>query len=126
MEEADIENIKAEQLAVTCFFIHQGKMVKQTLDELQKAYTADEILPQKTTYQWHTVFQNGRKSLALQPKKEWLASQIIEVNVNTISVMIWEDRHLSVKSLEELKNISKLTIHHILMKNLRMQRVLSI
>ncbi len=34
MEEADIEDIKVEQRAVICFYIHQGKMVKQTLDEL--------------------------------------------------------------------------------------------
>ncbi len=48
MEEVDIEDIKVEQLAVICFFVRQGKMVKQTLDELRKVYTTDEILPEKT------------------------------------------------------------------------------
>ncbi len=64
MEDADIENIKVEQYAVICFFVGQGKMVKQTLDELWKAYTTDEILPKKTVYRWHNVFQDGWKSLA--------------------------------------------------------------
>ncbi len=36
-----------EQPAVICFFVHQGKMVKQTKDELPKAYVADEILPKR-------------------------------------------------------------------------------
>ncbi len=48
MEEANIEDIKVEQRAVICYFISQGKTVKQTLNELRKAYIADEILPEKT------------------------------------------------------------------------------
>ncbi len=53
-------------------------MVKQLLDELCKAYTVDEILPENTAYRWHK---------ASQPNSGRLASQIKELNVNTISVM---------------------------------------
>ncbi len=47
MEEADTEDTQVKQRAVICFFICQGKTVKQTLNELQQTYTADEILPEK-------------------------------------------------------------------------------
>ncbi len=51
-------------------------MVKQTLDELRKAYTTDEILPEQMMYWWHKVFRDGRKSLTSQPKSGQSASQI--------------------------------------------------
>ncbi len=76
-------------------------------------------------YWWQKVFRDGRKSLSSQPKNGRPASQITEVNVNTISVMIREDQHLNFKALEELTNISKSTIHRILMESLGMRLVLS-
>ncbi len=93
MEEADIEDIQVKQCAVIHFFVRQGKMVKQTLNELRKTYTADEILPEKTVCPWHKAFWDGWKSLASQPNSGWLASQIKEVNANIIRIMIREDWH---------------------------------
>ncbi len=88
MEEADIEDIKVEKRTIIHFFVRQGKMVKQTSDELQSAYTVDEVLPEKTVYRWHKAFWDGRKSLSSQPKNGQLASQITEVNVNTMSCYV--------------------------------------
>ncbi len=51
-KDADIEDIKVEQLTVICFFVRQGNIVKETLDEVQKAYNTNEILPEKTMYRW--------------------------------------------------------------------------
>ncbi len=99
MEEADIEDIKVEQCAVIRFFVRQGKMAKQTFDEPQMAYTADEILPENTMYRWHKAFQDGQKSLTSRPKSGQLAGQITGVNVNNIGVMIWEDWNLNVRTL---------------------------
>ncbi len=103
MEEAAIEDIKLEQDAIICFFIRQGKVVKQTLDKLQKVYTTDEILFEKAVYRCHKVFQDGQKSLTSQPKSGRPVSQNSEMNVNTIGVMIQEDQHPSIRALEELK-----------------------
>ncbi len=86
-----------------------------------KGLHQDEILPEKTVYRWHKAFWDGRKSLTSQPKRGRPTSQITKMNVNSISVMIWEDRHLSVRALEELINIFKSTIHRILMENLGMR-----
>ncbi len=69
MERVDIEGIKEEQYAVICFLIRQGMTVKQTLDELWKADTTDEILSKKTTYQWYNVLGWPKKSTAAE---EWL------------------------------------------------------
>ncbi len=109
MEEADIEDIKVEQCALICFLT-----VKETLNELRKGNNSHEILPEKTVYRWHKAFQDAWKSLVSQPKSGQLASQLTEVNVNTINVMIRENRHLSARALEELTNISTSTIYHIM------------
>ncbi len=67
MEVADIEDIKVEQHAAIHFFVRQGKMVKQTLDKLWKAYTTDEILPEKTSISVRTAVQ---KALPAIPAEE--------------------------------------------------------
>ncbi len=59
-----------------------------------------------------------KKSLVSQSNSGWLASQIIEDNVNTISIIIREGRHLTVRA-QKLTNISKSTIHRILTENLK-------
>ncbi len=49
--------------------------------------------------------------------------QITQVNVNTISVLIREDRHPTVHDLEHMLNISQSTIHCIRTQNLQMRCV---
>ncbi len=65
----------------------------------------------------------GRRSLILQKLKGRPLSQITQVNVNAISLMTGEDRHLTTGDLEHMTNISKLTIHNILTQNIRMRRL---
>ncbi len=57
---------KVEQRAAICFFIHQGKLLRQTLDELQNAYAANEILPEKAVYQWHKAWYTRSIKMTVQ------------------------------------------------------------
>ncbi len=50
---------------------------------------------------------------------------IMEKNINTIRVVIDDDRHLSTGALEALLYIPRMIIHHILTKKLEMMYVAS-
>ncbi len=85
------------------FFAQNGKSPKETIDELCNVYAEDELLSAPTIiYWWHKEYQEGRQSFTLWQSSKQLASQITHVNVNTISLVIKEDRQLTIQDLEHM------------------------
>ncbi len=87
------------------FFRQKVKSPKETIDEPRNVYTEDELLLASTIYWWHKAYWEGSQSFTLQKSIGWLVSQITQINVNMISVMIREDQDLTVRDLEHVMNI---------------------
>ncbi len=55
----------------------------------------------------------------------WPRSQITEVNINTVRAVIDQDRHVSVRQLDDMLHHSRKTIYQILKQELKMWRACS-
>ncbi len=73
--------------------------------------------------QWHHTFVEGRDLVALTQHGRRPASVTSPVNVNTVSVVIKEDRHLSKRKIARLLNMTQSSVHRIPRQYLQMQRV---
>ncbi len=61
----------------------------------RNVYREDELLSAPIIYRRHKVYWEGRHSFTLQKLSGQLVNQITQVNVNTISVMIRKEQHLT-------------------------------
>ncbi len=96
----------------------------ETYQEMKNVYD-EECFQLRTCEWWHKEFKDGRQLAELLPYTGWLASVCTATNINTISVIIREDRHLSLRKLEDQTNISRSSLHRILHDQLKMRHISS-
>ena len=117
-------DLKLEQRFAIKFCVRLKKNVTETIEMMKTAF-GNEIYSDMTIRRWHAEFSEGRESAFLTPHGGQLITTATDEKKNTIAVAIWEDRHLSVRRMEELLHIPKSSIHRILKDNLGMKRVAS-
>ncbi len=88
--------VRSEQLAVIKFCIRLNKSGAETVTLLQQPYQ-DEHLGHSTILRWHHAFVEGRDSAALTPHGGRPTTATSPINVNMVSVVIEEDRHLNTE-----------------------------
>ncbi len=88
-----------------------------------EAYTEEKCLGDSTILYGHKAFSKGRETTALLPYVEQPLSICAEVTVNTITVVVQEDCHITVQQLAQALHISKLSVHKILCEKWKMWRV---
>ncbi len=59
----------------------------------------DEVLGNSVIRRWHVTFMKEHESAELTPHSSRPSTACMERNVNTVSVLIEEDRHLSTRAL---------------------------
>ncbi len=117
-------DLKTEQRYVIKFFWQMGKPAQQTYQAMKEVHQ-DDCLGQSTILHWHNFFTKGRESVALKPHSGRPASIVTETNINTVTAIIRDDCHMSVKMLKSMVHISKSSIHRILSVHLQIRRVCS-
>ncbi len=91
--------------------------------EMKNVY-GEECFQLPMCEQWYKEFKDGRHSAEL-PHTGRRASVCTATNVNTITVIIKEDRHLSLHKLEDQTNISRSSLHRFLCEKLKMRHISS-
>ncbi len=85
----------------------------------------EECFADRTVWYWHKSFRNGWIEIDELPPSGRLRSPFTKVNINTIAAATEVDCHYSVRKLEDLLHIPKMTIHQILKDELQIQRICS-
>ncbi|XKL69121.1 hypothetical protein PGB90_006890 [Kerria lacca] len=88
---------------------------------LRDAYPDNCVSP-ATCFRWQAAFLTRKESIN-KPRGGDLSTAIIELLVNTASVIIREDRRMTVRALGEALGISKSSAHVILSEHLHMKKV---
>jgi hypothetical protein len=78
----------------------------------------DEALSQERVFEWHRQFMLGRVSVEDDTRSGWTSSARNEDNLVRIRDMVWEDHIVTVHTLVDALNMSKLTCHYILREDL--------
>ncbi len=108
-------NGKLKFVIIFCFFGLKSRYYAATANFYLGSSGPDKL----TLRQRHTPLPVCEKPTG-RPR-----SQITEVNINTVWSVI-EDRHVFVRQLEDALYLSQMTIHQILMQELKMRCVCSI
>ncbi len=116
---------KDEQRVNIKFCVRLGKNTVETIALMKQAYGDDSLSP-SAIKRWHAEFL---KDLNKSPMRQYSSgrpnSAVTEININTVRAAIDEDRHLSIRALEGILNLSRMTIQRILTDRLGMKRVCS-
>ncbi len=84
---------------------------------------SEKRLRESTIFHWHKALSEGRETTALFPYVGRLLRICTEEMVNTVAVVVWEDRHTVVRQLARVLDVLKLYGHTILHETLKMRRV---
>ncbi len=118
MRECDVMETKEEQRFVIQFYVRRGKSATASFQKLKKTY-GEQCLSRVTILRWHAAFANeGRESAKVKPSTSRPKTSVIAINVNTVSTLIQEDRHLTMRALSAIMNISIFSVCQILKNEL--------
>ncbi len=116
--------IEREQRYVIHYCYRRELTPAETYREMKNVY-GEECFQLRPCERWHQEFKDSQQSMELVPYTGWLASVCTATNVNTISVIIRKDQHLSLLKLEDQTNIPRSSLHRILCDQLKMWRISS-
>ena len=111
-----------EQRAAVKFCFLLGKSATETVVVLKTAY-GDSALSKTRVYEWFPRFKNGEMSIEDQPRSGRPTTSRSDENVDTINVLIREERRRTIDQLCEMSGISWSSIQRILSEDLHMGRV---
>lgn len=89
---------------------------------LQKAFK-DECMGKTQIKEWYRRFKSGRTSVVSDPRSGRPSTGTSSDNVERVRVAVEQDRHLTVRELEDELGIPKSTVWRILTENFGMTRV---
>ncbi len=110
--------IEREQQYVIHYCYRCGLTPAEMYQEMENVF-GKECFQLRTCEWWHKEFKDGWQLVELLPHTGRPASVCTATNVNTISVIIREDRHLSLRKLEDQTNTLRSSIHRILCDQLK-------
>ncbi len=117
-------DIRSKQRVAIDFCVPLDKGINETCALMHVSYRK-ECFANRTFRYCHKLFRDGRIETGEMPQSGRPRSSPTEVNINTVAVTIEEDRHYSVKELENLLHIPKTMIYQILKDMLQMRRICS-
>ncbi len=115
-------DLKNEQRSVINFCCWLKISVAETVKLMHGTYTDDEWLGDSTIFCWRKAFSKGRETASLLPHVGQPLSICTEM-VNTVTTVVWEDRHNTVWQLAQVLDISISSVYIILCEKLKMCRV---
>lgn len=123
MEMSDSE-LKNEMRCAIKFCYRLGKTAPETVKLMKEAYK-DKCFGESTIFRWHGDFKKGRLSAELAPRPGRPKSVVNDRNVNTVWVILQENRRMTCEEIAASTNISKTSIFRILRNNLQLRYVCS-
>ncbi len=93
-----------EQRYAIKFFWWMGKPAQQTYQEMKEVYQ-DNCLGWSMNLHWHNFFTKDRELAVLEPHSGRPALIMTEMNIDTVTAIIRDDRHILVRMLESMVHI---------------------
>ncbi len=99
-------DVSAEQRYAIKFCVRLKKMPRETIALLKEEF-GKKILGDSTIRQWHKAFVDGRESAEFELWGGVPQTIVTATNINTITAVIVEDRHLTIQALISRNTKSK-------------------
>jgi len=112
-----------QQLAIKLCF-KAGKSATETLQMVNAAY-GDQALSRPNVFHWYGRFVMNGKTLKTTPRSGRPTECRNDNNVEKISQLLLQNRHLSLRMLADEVNIGKDTVRKIVVKDLRKLKICS-
>ena len=100
-----MEVTQEELYSAKWFCFHLKHTASETYAKLQQAY-GEDALPRATEFRWFKDFKDGRVLCVKEGGPYVTASAVTEVNINTASVSVHENRQITLRNLSKALRIS--------------------
>ena len=120
--ESLIMDLSMEQRLAIKFCFKAGKSVTETLQVVNAVY-GDQALSRSNVFQWYGRFRDGREDVEDNPRSGWPTECSNDNNVEKISQLLLQKRHLSLRMLADELNIGKDTVRKIVVEDLQKQKI---
>jgi transposase len=112
-----------QRLAIKLYF-KAGESVMETLQMLNTSY-ADRALPRSNVFRWCRRFRDGREDGEDCPRNGRPTECRNDNNVEKISLLLLQNRHISLSTLADEVNIGKDIVRTIVVEDLRKRKICS-
>jgi len=113
-----------EQRLAIKFFFKAGKRATETLQMVNAAY-GDQALSSSKDFRWYGRFLDGREDIEDDHRSGRPTECRNDNNVEKISQLLLQNRHLSLRMLADEVNIGKDTVRKIVVEDLRKPKICS-
>ena len=117
-----MEVTREEQYIAIRFCFRLKHTASETYAKLQQAY-GEDALPRATVFRWFKDFKDDRILCVMEGGSGVTPSAVAEVNMNTASVIVREDRRVTLRTLSKALRISYGSVFTIMYDHLHMTRV---
>jgi len=113
-----------QRLAIKLCF-KAGKSAKETLQMVNAAY-GDQALSRSNVFRWYGRFRDGREDNVDDPRSGRPTECRNDNNVENISQLLLQTRHLSLRMLADGANIGKDTVRKTVVEDLRKRKMFAL
>ena len=113
-----------EQRLAIKFCFKAGKSATETLQMVNAAY-GDQALSRSNVFRWYGRFRDGREDNEDDLRSGRATECRNENNVEKISQLLLQNRHLPLRMLADEVNIGKDTVRSIVVEDLRKRKICS-
>ena len=113
-----------EQRLAIKFCLKAGESATEALQIVNAAY-GDQALSRSNVFRWYGRFHDGREDTEDDPRSGQPTECRNDNNVEKISQLLLQNRHLSLRMLEDEVNIDKDRVRRIVVEDLRKRKICS-
>jgi transposase len=117
-------DLRMEQRLAIKFCFKAGKSATETLQMVNAAY-GDQALSRSNVFRWYGRFRDGREDIEDDSRSGRPTECHSDNNVEKISQLLHQNRHLSLRMLADEVNIGKDTVRKIVVEDLRKRKICS-
>ena len=124
MCESLVMDLSMEQRLAIEFCFKAGKTATETLRMVNVAF-GDQALSRSNVFRWYERFRGGRENITDDPKSGRPTECRNDDNVEKISELLLQNRHLSLRMLADEANFGKDTVRKIIVEDLQKCKICS-
>jgi len=115
--ESLVMDLSMEQRLAIKFCFKAGKSATETLQMVNAAY-GDQALSRSNVFRWYGRFRDGQEDNEDNPRSGWPTKCRNDNNVEKISQLLLQNRHLLLRMLADEVNICKDTVRKTVVEDL--------